>query len=74
MRKNDRIAQIIKINKENTHIQYGYSNQILLVPRKYKLEIGIWSHNAGEMLESREISLINKEEVKSILSNKTIID
>ena len=26
MRKDDRIAWIIKINEENTHIQYSYSN------------------------------------------------
>ena len=74
MRKDDRIAWIIKINEENAYIQYGYSNQILSLLRKYKLEIGIWSDDVGEMLESREISLINKEDVKSISSNKTIMD
>ena len=55
-------------------MQYSYSNQILSVLRKYKPKIGIQSDDVGEMLESREICLIHKEDVKSISSNKTIMD
>ena len=40
-RFNDRISWIIKINKENTAVQYGYSDYLIKTPRRYKIDKGI---------------------------------
>ena len=40
-RSEDRIAQIIKINKENAQIQYRYKDYSIETQREYKLEARI---------------------------------
>ena len=50
------------------------SNHIISVPKVCKPEVGIWSDEVGEMLMSRNISLVNTEDSKKITINKTIMD
>ena len=49
-RSKDRIAQIIEINEENAYLYYRYNEYPIITQRKFKLEIGIWSDDVGEIL------------------------
>ena len=61
-RKEDRIRNIILINKINTSFQYGYNKEILKTPRSDKPKNDIWSKSIAEMIEERKISFENSEE------------
>ena len=60
-RNEDEIAKQIGINKRNASFQYGYNKNIMAIPRKEKPSNGIWSDDIAEMLNNREIEIVNKE-------------
>ena len=74
-RNEDKIAQQIGINKRNTSFQYGYKRNIMEIFREGKLLRGIWSDDIAEMINKRNIKLINTEKMSYIETrNNTIMD
>ena len=47
---------MIQIIKENESLQYGYNSDIMIVPRKYKINTTTWSDEVAEILEERKKS------------------
>jgi len=69
------IMKIIKINKENAVYQYRYNEQLIKTPCRYKICREIWSDEIGERLETRKITLKNRNnKMKKFTRNKSIID
>ena len=74
-RNENKIAQQIGINKRNTSFQYRYKRNIIEIFREGKPFWGIWSNNITEMINKRNIRLINTEKMSYIETrNDTIID
>ena len=69
------VLKMIKINKENARLQYGYSTSVLETNREWKPNIITQSDEIQEMLSRRNLKFINRlNEKKRITSNKTIMD
>ena len=46
----DRLSKIIKINEENSQLQYEFKEYPIIMSIKYKSNTRNWSDNIGEML------------------------
>jgi len=75
MRKNDRIANMIKINEEEAEWEYGYSQSIHQISQEHKTKQSTWSDEIATMWNDRGIKFHNKNSsITKITSNKTIMD
>ena len=53
------VSKIIKINEENTRLQYSYLTSVLEMNREWKPNIITWSNEIQEMLRKRNLKFIN---------------
>ena len=74
-RNEDEIAKQIGINERNASFQYGYNKNIMAILRKEKPSNGIWSDDIIEILNNREIEIVNKEQILYIATrNESIMN
>ena len=74
-RARSKVAKIIQINEDNARMSYGYSASIIETSRKWKPNNVIWSDEIQEMLNRRQLKVMNRaNEPKWITKNKTIMD
>ena len=65
---------MIKINEENTQIQYGYSKKVINILKQLKPEVRIQSDEIEQILQIRGLSIENTCKLAAITDNKTIMN
>ena len=74
-RARSKVAKIMKINEDNARMSYGYSASIIETSRKWKPNQITWSDETQDMLNRRQLEVINRSnEPRLITKNKTIMD
>ena len=61
-RINDKVAKLMKINKDNPRIQHGCSKGCLEVERDAKPNRIIWSNEVEQKISRRKLVLVNQME------------